>query len=312
MSVSCYQLLCLGVGDRSCGAFMSHLFRDPHPTCARCRGVKCTSDVTCDICKDWSVAQWEAFLKRRPYIERRKKCSSGSALPSAPPTLPPSVSFPSPSHGSHYQSRDRHRSRARSPSSDRLQSGKRSWQPEQSRRDREEAVVASCDRGNSGSTVEPAPLVAGGSIPLPTSSFLDLVRLFLSLSGPVVQRNVAVGSLLLAATATGAGVLPGPATPVPSAAPVACLSAMPAPGVSAPTGAASPGRCEHARESSRSERSCRRSSGRERSHSGGKCGKGQSPSPARSARLASVSASSSSESSDSEKRVSAMPPPPSG
>ena len=41
-------------------------------------------------------------------------------------------------------------------SSDRLRSGKRSWQPGRSHWDCEEAVVASCDRGNSGSTVEPA------------------------------------------------------------------------------------------------------------------------------------------------------------
>ena len=46
------QRLCPGVGGRKCGAFMSPIFRDPHPTCARCRGKKCTSDVTCDICKD--------------------------------------------------------------------------------------------------------------------------------------------------------------------------------------------------------------------------------------------------------------------
>ena len=49
------------------GAFMSPLFRDPHPTFVRCGGKKCTSDVTCDICKDWSVAQWEAILKKRSY-----------------------------------------------------------------------------------------------------------------------------------------------------------------------------------------------------------------------------------------------------
>ena len=83
-----------------------------------------------------------------------------------------------------------------------------------------------------------------------------------------------------------------------------------------PTGAASatasPGRCEHARESSHPERRCRLSSGRERSRSGGKHGRDRSPSPARSARSVSVSASSSSESSDIEERVSAMPSPPAG
>ena len=90
--MSCEQRLCPGVGGRRCGAFMSPLFRDLHPTCARCRGTKCSADMTCDICKDWSVAQWEAFLKRRPYGERRKKRPSGSALPSVLPTLPPFAS----------------------------------------------------------------------------------------------------------------------------------------------------------------------------------------------------------------------------
>ena len=92
--MSCDQRLCPGVGGRRCGACMSPLFRDLHPTCARCRGVKCTSDMTCDICRDWSVVQWEAFLKRRPYSECRKKRPSGSALPSAPPTLLSSTSAP--------------------------------------------------------------------------------------------------------------------------------------------------------------------------------------------------------------------------
>ena len=65
-------------------------------------------------------------------------------------------------------------------------------------------------------------------------------------------------------------MLPGPAIPVTSAAPVACLSAsVPAPGVGTPAGVASAtasrGRCERASESSRPERHRRRSSGRERS-----------------------------------------------
>ena len=71
---------------------MSPIFRSPHPTCARCRGIKCSADVTCDICKDWSVSQWEAFLKRRPYSGRRKNHHSGSSLPTASQTPPPSAS----------------------------------------------------------------------------------------------------------------------------------------------------------------------------------------------------------------------------
>ena len=72
-------------GGRKCGAFMFPIFRDLHPTCASCRGWKCTADVTCDICKDWSVAQWEAFLKKRSYSGRRKARPSHCA--SAPPSL---------------------------------------------------------------------------------------------------------------------------------------------------------------------------------------------------------------------------------
>ena len=157
--------------------------------------------------------------------------------------------------------------------------------------------------------------VAGGSSVLPTSSLPDLVRLFLSLSGPVDQRGAVLGSLLSAASVTGAGGLPAPAALGTSAAPVACSSVVLTPGVSTPadsaSATASPGRCENARESSRPERRRRRSSGRERSHSGGKRGRGRSPSLAHSAHSASVSASPSAESSNSEERVSAMPPPPS-
>ena len=159
--------------------------------------------------------------------------------------------------------------------------------------------------------VEPAPAVAGGSVPLPTSSFMDLVRLFLSLSGPVAQQDAAAGSMLSAA-----GVLPGHTALLTPTAPVAFSSVMPSPGVSTPAGAAfattSPGRCECARESSRPEKRRRHSSDRERSRSDGKRGKGRSPFPARSARSASESASSLFESSDTEERVSAMPPTPFG
>ena len=90
----CEQRLCPSVGGR-CGAFLSPLFRDLHPTCVRCRDTKCSADVTCDIYKDWSVAQWEAFLKKRPYSGHHKIHPSGSALPTAPPTLPPSASVSS-------------------------------------------------------------------------------------------------------------------------------------------------------------------------------------------------------------------------
>ena len=72
-------------GGKKCGAFMSPLFRDSHPTCARCRGHRCFSDVTCNICKDWSVTQWEAFLKKRSYSGHRKSHPSLCVSAHSPP-----------------------------------------------------------------------------------------------------------------------------------------------------------------------------------------------------------------------------------
>ena len=81
------QRLCPGIGGKRCAAFMSPLYRDPHPTCARCSGSQCSDDMTCDICKDWSLKQWEAFRHKRSYSGRRKSCPSDSSSASA--TIPP-------------------------------------------------------------------------------------------------------------------------------------------------------------------------------------------------------------------------------
>ena len=78
--------ICPGVGSRKCGAFLSSLDRDPHPTCARCRGKICTRDLTCDFCIGWSPAQWELFAKKRSYKDRKKSRPSGS-VPPAPGAL---------------------------------------------------------------------------------------------------------------------------------------------------------------------------------------------------------------------------------
>ena len=86
-----------------------------------------------------------------------------------------------------------------------------SWQSGWSRQDREEAVGASRDRCNIGLLEEPAPAIEGGSSGLPMSSFPDLVRLLLGLSGSVDQRGAVLGSLLSAAgvTSTGGCACPG-------------------------------------------------------------------------------------------------------
>ena len=76
--------LCPGVGDRKCGAFLSTLDRDPHPTCTRRRGKVCTKDMTCDICSEWSAAQWEFFIKKRTYKERKKSSRPSGSVPPAP------------------------------------------------------------------------------------------------------------------------------------------------------------------------------------------------------------------------------------
>ena len=80
--------ICPGVGDRKCGAFLSSINRDPHPTCTRCRGKICTMDMTCDICADWSVAQWEQFVKKRSYKDRKKPSRPSGSVPPAPLTSP--------------------------------------------------------------------------------------------------------------------------------------------------------------------------------------------------------------------------------
>ena len=72
---------CPGVGDRKCGAFLSTFDRNPHPTCARCRGKICTMTLTCDVCAVWSAVQWECFYKKRSYKERKKYRPSGSVPP---------------------------------------------------------------------------------------------------------------------------------------------------------------------------------------------------------------------------------------
>ena len=70
---------------------MSPLFRDPHPTCSRCQGRKCTADMTCDICKDWSVEQWEVFLKNVPIVDTIKITLQALTFPLRL-GLPPSAS----------------------------------------------------------------------------------------------------------------------------------------------------------------------------------------------------------------------------
>ena len=74
--------------SRKCGAFLSTSDRDPHPTCTKCRGKVCTKDMTCDICADWSAAQWGQFVKKRSYKERKKPSRPSGSVPPAPLASP--------------------------------------------------------------------------------------------------------------------------------------------------------------------------------------------------------------------------------
>ena len=80
--------LCPGVGGRKCVAFLSSLDRDSHPTCTRCRGRVCTRDLTCDICAEWSSAQWDLFAKKRSYAERKHHSRPSGSVPPSPKTSP--------------------------------------------------------------------------------------------------------------------------------------------------------------------------------------------------------------------------------
>ena len=99
--------ICPGVGRRKCGAFLSSLDRDPHPTCPRCRGKICTCDLTCDFCVGWSPAQWELFAKKRAYKDRKKNRPSGSVppAPGASPRAGTSSEVPQPGTSSSSSSR---------------------------------------------------------------------------------------------------------------------------------------------------------------------------------------------------------------
>ena len=97
--------ICHGVGDRKCGAFLSRLDRDPHPTCTRCRGKVCTKDLTCDFCAVWSAEQWELFSKKRSYKERKRPSGSVPPAQQASPCAETSSGVSRP--GTNYSSSSR-------------------------------------------------------------------------------------------------------------------------------------------------------------------------------------------------------------
>ena len=102
------ERVCPGHTGKKCGVFMSPLIRDPHIHCPRCRGIKCTIDNTCIICKSWPPEQWDLFSKKKSYAfskARRGRSVSLSASP-APSVVGTSVGRPSVPPASPPPSRD--------------------------------------------------------------------------------------------------------------------------------------------------------------------------------------------------------------
>ena len=48
----------------------------------------CTIDRTCDICAVWSATQWELFVKKRSYDDRKKPSRPSGYVPPAPLASP--------------------------------------------------------------------------------------------------------------------------------------------------------------------------------------------------------------------------------
>ena len=89
------------------------LFRDPHPTCTRCRDRSCSYKSTCQTCDGWSLDQWEHYRLKRAYAGRSKSSSrhvgdpieTASNPPLSPASTrsvspaPPSLPLPPPAEG---------------------------------------------------------------------------------------------------------------------------------------------------------------------------------------------------------------------
>ena len=79
--------ICPGVGDRKCGAFLSFVNRDTHPTCTRCRGM--FAPVTCFV--TFVLFGWRLSgnnLYRRVLTMRKKSSPPSGSVPTTPPTSP--------------------------------------------------------------------------------------------------------------------------------------------------------------------------------------------------------------------------------
>ena len=68
-------------------AFLSFVDRDTHPTCTRCRGNVCASDMICDICAVGRRLSGNK-LYRRVLTKRKKSSRPSGSVPTAPPTSP--------------------------------------------------------------------------------------------------------------------------------------------------------------------------------------------------------------------------------
>ena len=66
------QRMCPGKDGR-CGLFMAPLEDDPHPECARCRGIECSNSMRCAVCSDLDDAARKRWLKVLANRMKRRK-----------------------------------------------------------------------------------------------------------------------------------------------------------------------------------------------------------------------------------------------
>ena len=79
--------ICPGVGDRKGGAFLSFVDRDTHPTCTRCRGNFCASDMFVTFVLFGRRLSGNN-LYRRVLAKRKTSSRPSGSVPSVPPTSP--------------------------------------------------------------------------------------------------------------------------------------------------------------------------------------------------------------------------------
>ena len=63
----------------NCSTRMSSRSFDSHFICIKCRGIKCTFDIRCDVCKSWDDDTMNAYLKHQKVLDSKRKAKKKRA-----------------------------------------------------------------------------------------------------------------------------------------------------------------------------------------------------------------------------------------